>query len=98
MTIYAFSENLDKAFPKVFVPENITAGLRATSIHPVDRDIFHDDEFLSAYVTERSAELTNEEVEPVAENPDAMMPQKDVLRIQRQACQAYPTEPHKRTC
>ena len=94
MTIYAFSENLDKAFPKGFVPENITAGLRASGIHPVDRDIFHDDEFLSAYVTDRSAEPANEEVEPVAENPDAM----DVLREQRQACQAYPTEPHKRTC
>ena len=46
---------------------------------------------------DRSAEPANEEVEPVAENPDAIMPQEDVLREQSQACQAYPTEPQPGT-
>ena len=63
MTIYTVSENLDKAFLIAFVTENITAGFRAMGIHPVDRDIFHDNEFLSVYVKDRSAEPANEEVE-----------------------------------
>jgi len=42
---------------------------------------------MSAYITDRSAEPANKEAEPVAENPDTMMPLEDVLREQRQACQ-----------
>ena len=48
---------------------------------------------MSAYITDRSAEPANKEAEPVAENPDTMMSLEDVLREQRQACQAYLTEP-----
>ena len=51
------------------MPEYITAGLRAMGIHPIDRNIFHDDEFLSTYARDRSAEPANDEEEPVAENP-----------------------------
>ncbi|KAI0216689.1 hypothetical protein LSAT2_031334 [Lamellibrachia satsuma] len=36
-------------------------------IHPLDRHIFHDDKFLSAYVTDRSAEPANEEGDPERE-------------------------------
>ena len=64
ITIYDGSENLGKAFPK---PENITARFRAMGIHPIYRNIFHDDEFLSACVMDRSAEPANEEVEPERE-------------------------------
>ena len=53
MTIYDIAENLGEAFPRVFTPENITAGFKATGIWPFDWDVFSDDEFLSAYVTDR---------------------------------------------
>ena len=53
MTIYDVAENLRKAFPRAFTRENIIAGFRVSGIYPMDRNIFKDDEFLSAYVTDR---------------------------------------------
>jgi hypothetical protein len=38
---------------------NIKAGYLATRIFPYNRDVFPDEEFLSSYVTERTAPLTD---------------------------------------
>ena len=53
MTIYDVAENLGEAFPRAFICENIIVGYRVSGIYLMDRNIFRDDEFLSAFVTDR---------------------------------------------
>ena len=53
ITIHDIGQCLGKAFPRAFTPENITAGFRCTGICPFDQEIFREEEFLSAYVTDR---------------------------------------------
>ena len=51
MAIYDVAENL---FPRGLITcENIIARFRVSGIYPMDRNIFRDDEFLSAFVTDR---------------------------------------------
>ncbi|XP_041356358.1 uncharacterized protein LOC121373696 [Gigantopelta aegis] len=71
MTIYDISENLGQAFPKAFVPENIIAGFRVAGICPFNRNIFHDDEFLSSFVTDTL---------PVESNPAEPIPAEPMLQ------------------
>lgn len=53
VTIYEIAECLGKAYPRAFTPENICSGFKVTGIHPFDRHVFTDDDFLSSYVTDR---------------------------------------------
>ena len=62
MTIYDIAGNLGEAFPRAFTPGNIVAGFKATGIWPFNREVFGDDEFLSAYVTDRPAP-TNDQLQ-----------------------------------
>lgn len=53
MTIYDVAEIVGQAYPRAFTPVNIQAGFRASEIWPVNENIFWEDEFLSASVTNR---------------------------------------------
>ena len=75
MTIYDIAENLGQAFPKAFVPENIQSGFRVSGIYPYDRDVFHEDEFLSSFVSDRP-ESTNEEQHDNAGDADRLNEQQ----------------------
>lgn len=51
--IYAVAEATGIAYPKAFTPQNILSGFRKSGIYPLDTEIFTDDDFLGAYVTDR---------------------------------------------
>ena len=53
MTIYEIPGLVGKAFPRAMTPVNIQSGFRVSGIYPLDRNIFTDDEFLPADVTDR---------------------------------------------
>ncbi|KAG1676006.1 hypothetical protein GQR58_014449 [Nymphon striatum] len=53
MTIYEIPALVGKAFPRAMTPVNIQSGFRVSGIYPLDRNIFTDDEFLPADVTDR---------------------------------------------
>jgi hypothetical protein len=63
MTIMDIAGRVGKAFPQAMSPVNIQSGFRVSGIAPFNRDVFTDDEFLSAYVTDR---------------PSAAVPEPDV--------------------
>lgn len=48
MTTYNIADNLGQAFQKAFAPENISEGFRVIGLWPFNRNVFHDDVFLSA--------------------------------------------------
>ena len=64
MTIYDVAENLGEAFPHAFIPENITSGFEPTGIYPFDRNVFHEDEYMSSFVTDRPTLHGEAEHEP----------------------------------
>ena len=53
MTVFNIAQCLGNAYPLAFTPRNITSGFRATGIRPYNRDIFSDDDFGAANVTDR---------------------------------------------
>lgn len=53
VTIYEVASFANEAFTHGFSMENIVKGFSATGIHPFNRNIFNDDDFLSSYVTDR---------------------------------------------
>lgn len=59
-TIYNVSEFVGKAYPKAFTPSNIISGFRVAGIFPVNENIFTDDEYLAASVTDRPLPDVNE--------------------------------------
>ena len=52
ITIYQVAELAGNAFTKAFIISNILSGFRATGIHPINRNIFQDSEFLPSTVTD----------------------------------------------
>ncbi len=54
MFIYDIAEILGQSYPRAFTHENVASGFRAAGIHPSDKDIFKDEDFMAAYVTDRS--------------------------------------------
>lgn len=54
MTIYEISGCLAHAFPLAFTPRNIESGFRVTGIWPFNSNIFTEEDFMSASVTDRS--------------------------------------------
>lgn len=55
-TIYSVAEALGIAYPRAFTPRNILSGFRKSGIFPLDPEIFTEDDFLGAYVTDRIIE------------------------------------------
>jgi hypothetical protein len=53
VTIYNVAGIIGKAFGKAFTKRNIEKGFNVTGIHPLNENIFDEDEFLSSYVTDR---------------------------------------------
>lgn len=53
MSIYNISVCLGFAFPRAFTPSNIISSFACTGIWPYNKAIFHEDEFLTSYVTDR---------------------------------------------
>ena len=51
LTIYDISGIVNLSLHLATSPGNIKAGFRVSGIYPFDRDIFHDEEFTGAYVT-----------------------------------------------
>jgi hypothetical protein len=64
MTIYDLPVIINTSLIFAATPANIKAGFLATGILPYNRDVFPDEEFLSFYVTDRSAPATD----PAASN------------------------------
>lgn len=56
ITMYDIPGLFGEAFKKSMTPSNIMSGFKACGIHPFDRDIFSDDDFLVSYVTDRPTE------------------------------------------
>ncbi|KAF2889904.1 hypothetical protein ILUMI_16269 [Ignelater luminosus] len=55
ITIYSIAGLVDDAFPKSITPLNICNGFKKTGIEPFNSGIFTEEDFLSAFVTDRSA-------------------------------------------
>jgi hypothetical protein len=53
VTIYNAAGIIGKAFGKAFTKCNIEKGFNVAGIHPLNENIFDEDEFLSSYVTDR---------------------------------------------
>lgn len=53
MTIYDIPSLVRHALPLAATPVNITKGFKVSGIQPFNRDIFGDDEFLPANVTDQ---------------------------------------------
>ena len=53
MTIYDVPAMVGLAYPKAMTPANIQAGFKVSGISPFNRNVFTDDEFLPADVTDR---------------------------------------------
>ena len=58
--LYGVAELAAKAMVRYVMPENIMAGYRKDGIYPFDANIFHDSDFLPAYVTDHPAVESNE--------------------------------------
>jgi hypothetical protein len=52
VTIYKVAGIIGKAFGKSFTKRNIEKGFNVTRIHPLNENIFDEDEFLSSYATD----------------------------------------------
>ena len=50
--MYEAAELVGNAYKKAFMKENIEKGFQVTIIHPVERNVFTEDEFLSTYITD----------------------------------------------
>lgn len=57
ITIYDMAALVGKAFPRAFTPENITKGFEVTGIWFKNSQIFREDEFLSAEMSNRPYEV-----------------------------------------
>lgn len=53
VTIYNLGQFVKEAFLKTFTPHNLTQGFVKTGIHPLNSNIFSDEDFLPSYVTDR---------------------------------------------
>lgn len=53
ISLYDVAEIIGKAYPRAFNIQNIVKGFEVTGIWPLNADIFGEDEYLSAYVTDR---------------------------------------------
>ena len=64
ITIYDVAGLSGQAFGKAFSHCNITSSFKATSIYPKIRNIFPEDTFLSAAVTDRCIDVNTPATEP----------------------------------
>ncbi|KAF2890041.1 hypothetical protein ILUMI_16132, partial [Ignelater luminosus] len=55
ITIYSIAGLVGDAFPKSFTPLNISNGFKKTGMKPFNSDIFTEEDFLFAFVTDRPA-------------------------------------------
>ena len=83
MTIYDLPGIIKKTLPKAATPENITAGFKAAGIVPFDRDIFKEDDFLPAYVTDRpsSSETRDDDGSTAAVDSDQPQLELDCIDV-----------------
>lgn len=65
ITIYDLSEIVGTAYPRGFTPINIQGGFRAAGLWPFNENIFGDDEFFSASVTDRPLPHITAETESI---------------------------------
>lgn len=63
LTVHQLPEFAADAWTRGATPSNILSGFRSTGIWPIDRNIFPDEAFLGAQVTERPAPPENFDVE-----------------------------------
>lgn len=63
ITIYDVAGLIGKAYSKSFTIKNVTRGFEVTGIWPFNADIFGDDEFLPAFVTDRPQNHSDTTVE-----------------------------------
>jgi hypothetical protein len=68
VTIYNISSLLGKAFQRAMTITNITSGFRRPGIFPFDRHAFSEDEFLSAFVTDRPMSNINETQDSITQS------------------------------
>ena len=64
ITIYDFAELSGQAFGKALSHSNITSSFKATGIYSMNMNIFPDDAFLSAAVTDRCVDVNTPATEP----------------------------------
>ena len=57
MTIYDIPSIVNTSLHLAASPGHIKAGFQVSGIYPFNWDIFHDEEFMGAYVTDRSTAL-----------------------------------------
>ncbi|XP_063891128.1 uncharacterized protein LOC135116582 [Helicoverpa armigera] len=75
MSIHDIPSIVNKALPSALNPANIINGFKKTGIAPFNKDVFQDDDFLSAFVTDRPIlghsddtpidEMTNSNIENI---------------------------------
>lgn len=57
--IYKIAAAANQAYLNAFTPKNIMAGFASTGIHPLNRHIFQESDFLSSFVTDHEAPSTS---------------------------------------
>lgn len=60
VTLYQMANVIGKAYEKAFVSKNIIKGFEVTGICPFNEDIFGENEFLGAFVTDRYFDQNND--------------------------------------
>ncbi|XP_023311994.1 uncharacterized protein LOC111692299 [Anoplophora glabripennis] len=74
ITIYNIAELSQKAFVQAFSKNNIMKGFERTGIWPLNRNIFSDDEFLMASVTDRPLQNEAAQVQHTSPEPPFLRP------------------------
>ena len=109
MTIYEVAEMLSTAFPKAFTPENIVAGFRCSGIHPYNENIFTEEDFLGAFVTDQpavtdagppsdDAQLSTQETPPRPGTSTGSVEEAEVARITSpEEVRPFPKAPPRKT-
>lgn len=75
ISIYDIPGIVANSLPHAITPINIMAGFRVSGIHPFNRDIFTEADFLPSYVTDRSSPPATENCDQLPPlEPDSFLP------------------------
>lgn len=83
ITIYNIAELSHKAFVQAFSKTNIMSGFHRTGIWPLNRNIFSEDDFLMASVTDRPLENENSQIHSDNGEPSSSTSQVSVFRVKK---------------
>ena len=93
LTVHQLPEFAADAWTRGATPSNILSGFRSTGIWPIDRNIFPDEAFLGAQVTERPAPPENFDVEVGPSSSDEALSSNEEVGQRHTDSHASPATP-----